>query len=94
MTLYLNRLFFALAVLAAMTLLASRWFPMLAVIALPLCWPSLFILAVDESTEKYGVLGEFILVWLCSLPWLWLCSVAVARWSRHRAKHPSLIGND
>ena len=48
-------------------------------IVTPLTWPAIFIIGPDETTELYGVYGELVVIWLCSLPtaivysalWVW-----------------------
>lgn len=80
MTASVGKNLLALVLFAAAAVLASAWFPSFGALALPLCWPSLFFPG-DEATERYGVFYELVLVILYSLPWLWLCSIAVSHCS-------------
>jgi hypothetical protein len=90
MYIYINKNFLMSASVAAVILLVSVQFPIFKFLAIPFCWPSFFIIGVDETTEKYGASGELLLTWLSSLPWIWLCSLAFSRWNRHKAKQLSL----
>ena len=89
MNIYLNIYFAMLASFAAVVLLASTRVPLLGALAIPLCWPSFFVLGVDETTERYGVTGELTLTWLSSLPWIWLCSLVISHWNRRKVMHSS-----
>jgi hypothetical protein len=72
-----------LALLTALLLLGCRLVPSIGLLALPVSWPGLIILGVDETQERYGYWGELILFWLCSLP----CIVAYAwLWCRWRGR--------
>lgn len=60
--------FFALAGLSGVLVgLSLLWQP-LVLASLPLTWPAIILLGPDETTERYGVYGELIRVWICSLP--------------------------
>lgn len=69
-------------ILLGLTLL---WQP-LGLVSLPLTWVSPFVLG-DEATERYGVSGELIRVWYCSLP---LALAYATVWAAsQRVKHAS-----
>jgi hypothetical protein len=72
--------FSALAAFVAVLLVGSLWVPALAIPSLPLCWPGVLILGMDETTEWFGQYGEITVLWLASLPWIYFCSLVASRW--------------
>lgn len=52
---------------AVMVGISLLWRPA-ALCSLPLTWPSFLVLGADETTERFGLYGELILTWVCSLP--------------------------
>src|SRR5438309_1467437 len=79
-------IFASLAALTALLLAGSLRLPALVAPSLPLCWPGVLVLGMDETTERYGEYGEIGLLWLVSLPWLLICSVILSRWLRRPAR--------
>ena len=73
-----------LAVLVAALLCGSRFFQPFGYVAIPFCWPALFLLGADETQERYGYWGEIGLFWLLSLPCLVAYAWLLCRWRQHR----------
>jgi hypothetical protein len=74
-----------LAVVVAALLLASRVFEPFGYAALPFAWPAILLLGGDETYERYGQFGTFLLDWILSLPCVILYSWLYCRW-RYRAR--------
>lgn len=70
---------------AALIGLSLLWQP-LGLASLPLTWPALFVLGGDESTERYGVYGELVRVWYCSLP---IALAYATIWAAARRANPA-----
>jgi hypothetical protein len=69
--------------------LSLLWHP-IGLASLPLTWPFPIIFGADETTERYGVYGGLVRVWLCSVPVAFSYAVLWAGvWRRSDVKKPT-----
>jgi hypothetical protein len=70
--------FLCFTILVGLLIALNYIIPGLVLITLPVSWPFLIIFGVDETTEKYGVVGEMWRLYLSSIPLTIIFSICLA----------------
>ena len=76
-------IFLCFTILIAFFIVLNPLLPGTIIVTLPVSWPFLFIFGADETTEKYGVVGELWRIYLSSIPLTALFSIFFAVFAKN-----------